>query len=222
MSNKICFNTNIIILVILLFGFLLYLYQQNTNKNIEYKIINTCKKEPIRNHHIQHHHIQQQDIRDTIRPSLSSDPVKRKDNLDMRNPLVFPEERLDRHNLYLRDKMVDNRLAYVHTQGFPDTPKLRGYLYENTDKPNRRILPLFGYETYPNSYRFKYYTILNDVGLSIHLAPKIEIEYRVANNSLQKLNKNELYNNDVVQLNNLETSQFTIKMLDKEDDIKIY
>lgn len=223
MSNKICLNTNIIILIILLFGFLLYLYNEQVNKKTKYKLINTCKKEKVK--YIPLHNPIHNNVHTPLHNPIHNirDPVKIKDNIDIKSPFVYPEERLDRHNLYLKDKMLDHKLAYIHTQGYPDTPKLRGYLYENTnDTHKRRILPLFGYETYPNSYRYKYYTILNDVGLSIHLAPKIEIEYIMKNSSLIKLNKRELYDNDIVQLNDLETSQFTIKLLERNEDINIY
>ena len=117
---------------------------------------------------------------------------------------------------------IQSGLAFNHTRGFPDTPKLRGYLYENvSNNQNRRILPLFGYETYPNSHRFKYYTLLNDQGLANHLAPKIEIEFIINNGRSRKINKKELYDDDIVQMNNLETSQFTVKLLER-DEIRNY
>lgn len=234
MANTVCFNTNIVLILIIIFAGLLYYYQNHIN-NIKKNAMKKCKPckpcKPcptiIQTYHSQPAQIIQQE--QPIHPVVSEDPVILKDKRDLHDPLRFPEERLDRHNLYLKDMAIRSGLAYTHTRGYPDTPKLRGYLYENTadgkDRKDgngqRRILPLFGYETYPNSHRFKYYTLLNDQGLSNHLAPKIEIEYIIKNGRQQKINKQELYDDDIVQMNNLETSQFTVKLLER-DEIRNY
>lgn len=211
MANTICFNTNIVLISMTIFIGLLCYYQYHMNNIKKCEPVQSCKPcKPCKP-------IQQM----PIQQMLIQDPITLKDKHDLHDPLRFPEERLDRHNLYLKDMAIRSGLAHNHTRGYPDTPKLRGYLYENVDKRKRRILPLFGYETYPHSYKFKYYTLLNDQGLSNHLAPKIEIEYIIKNGRERKINKQELYDDDVVQMNNLETSQFTVKLLEK-DEIRNY
>ena len=84
------------------------------------------------------------------------DPIRIQDNINNVDPSKFPDARLDRHNLHLRNLAVDYKLLGIHSQGYPDSPIMRGYLYENNEHANRRILPLFGQETYPNSRRYRY------------------------------------------------------------------
>ena len=196
--SKICFNSNIVLFVT--FGVIIYLaFFHHKYESLIQELLNKRKRI---------NKIERRNSRIERRPPPS---IKMIENSNIRDPLVFPEERLDRHEYYLKN-------LPIYTRGYPDAPKLRGYLYEKkVGKENRRILPLFGYESYPNSRQFKYYTILNDVGLAYHLAPKIEIEYRIMNNRPFRLNRRELYDNDVVQMNELEKSRFIVKLLNKDE-----
>jgi hypothetical protein len=169
-----------------------------------------------------------------------ADPVYKADQISLKDALIFPEQRLNRDELYMKNMALRTGMIGNFTSGFPDTPKLYGYLYENMEEivaghrngpqcqqnvninvntvRNRRVLPLLGYETYPNSRQFKYYTILNDVGVNMQVAPKIEIEFKMNDNGrLQRINKRELYGGDIVQMNTLDCSLFTVKMLGKDD-----
>ena len=200
----ICLNTNIAILIII--SILIIAYYYHTQLVILGQQINKkCK--------IQQNKTVEKII---IKPPPNTKPVdivEETDKENLINPLRYPEERLDRHNLYLKNLAMDS----TYTRGYPDTPKLRGYIYEIVeDHSRRRILPLFGYETYPNSRRIRYYTILSNIGLNKYIAPKIEIEYKIINNRKTKINNQELYDDDIVQMNDLEESKFIVKRIVKD------
>jgi hypothetical protein len=200
----ICLNTNIAVLIIISIIIIAYYYHfqlvllgQQINKKCQIQQNKTVKKI-------------------IIQPSPNTKPVdivEETDKENLINPLRYPEERLDRHNLYLKNLAMES----TYSRGYPDTPKLRGYIYEIADdNSRRRILPLFGYETYPNSRRIRYYTILNNVGLNKYLAPKIEIEYKIVNNRKTKINNQELYDDDIIQMNDLDESKFIVKRIVKD------
>jgi hypothetical protein len=144
-------------------------------------------------------------------PTLVEDPIVQEDRYTMKNPLSYPESRLDRHNMDIRDKILGHK-ASIFTRGYPDTPKLMGYLYQVDNRS--KVLPLFGYETYPNSQTYKYYTIISDIGLAVHLAPKIPIEYYIENDRPRKINGKKLYDDDIVQVNDLDHTKYIVKILE--------
>lgn len=208
--KTVCFDTNVLLLSATIFGLVLFYCIKEINKpcNSVNKVIHYKKTydDKINNENMQY---------------LTGDPISAEDNRRLIDPLVFPDKRDDRHNLHLKDVAIRTGLYGNYTRGIPDTPILRGYLYENVDNVSRRILPLMGYETYPNSRQFKYYTILNNVGVALYIAPKIEIEYIVYKGKPKKINKRELYDGDIVQMNELDKSRFTVKLLE-HDDIRHY
>lgn len=253
MIGTICLKTNVVILLMIILGFIVYIYQQHIEK-IKKESRKSCKpckpckpcqprqprqprqpSQPNNRHNVKGGY-DADDVDKAYTPERYDgvpnvpfidghgryvDPVRIQDNKNLLDPYKYPEKRLDRHNLYLKNLAVNYKAYGLHSQGYPDTPILRGYLYEN--KPisgvNKRILPLFGYETYPNSRRYKYYTVLEEVGLDI--APKIEIEFRIENGNPRKLKYRELYDDDVVVINKLEDTRFTVRMVE-HDEIRHY
>lgn len=203
MYNKICINTNtlFILIFILIIFYYLYVFMDNSITRLD-----PVTKDSL----LQYQH--QPSLEHINSHGKIIDPIRTQDNKDNMDPSKFPETRLDRHNLL----PVGHRLIGLFSQGYSDTPILRGYLYENKQN-GRRILPLYGQETYPNSRRFRYYTLLNDIGIAIHLAPKIEIEYIIRNNKPHKIHEKEIYDGDIVQMNELETSHFIVKLLAKDN-----
>jgi hypothetical protein len=80
--------------------------------------------------------------------------LKKRDELVVENPLIAPEQRVEKRQY---PKMMINE----HTRGEPDDYQLMGVLYNNTIN---KTYQLFGRRTYPGSSTFEYYYRGKDVG----------------------------------------------------------
>ena len=202
---KICFNSNIFITIAVIA--VLFIYFTQKSSNLQPIIIQTqpTKPEPTL--------VPEKVIEEGVKvgpPVLDKvlSPIEIRDKDDLQDPLRFPYKRFSNFQ-YPSNPEIFN----IHTQGYPDTPHLQGYLYDQTDKG--RVLPFFGSQLIPHRNRYRYYTMLDNVGLNLKMAPKLEIEYRLENGKPRKLQEKEIYDGDIVKINELMPGKFVVKFQDK-------
>jgi len=191
--DKICIDQYMFIIGVCilaaLFSVLLYNYKNMTHTIIERNICLPCNGSIDTN-------------------IIRNDSVKEYDYDQISDPLKQPSRRVARHEIppYYFKKMID-----LSTSGYPDNFTQIGTLVltksNGISDNNNKILRLFGRQTYPNSERYEYYTMVNSGNDSI----KIPVYSK---------NKRELYDGDNVHIRELDGT-FIVNMY-KYDEPKYY
>ncbi len=148
-----CFDKTTIILIIIALIILVVHYIKNTNNQI-YNLSNKINdnKNIIDSKINKINHVNQQ--KDAINKYWNDEKeyITEKDHQRIFNPLMPPERsypfRISRLGVPVN----------IPTRGQATGYQQVGVLIEETNKDNKRMLPLFGEQTYPGSRQWKYYT----------------------------------------------------------------
>lgn len=122
------------------------------------------------------------------------DDLRGRDYKVINDPIHPPERRLPRH---IYPKVDIKRVTNIPTRGHPDNYQLMGIVTRESDE---KVMQLFGRQTYPGSSQYEYYIRGKDLsGLEVKFPLNIE-------------NDKELYNNDVVNIPQLNASKGDFKV----------
>jgi len=202
MNNKICFNQNLFIICIFVFGLLIYINNNNNKLNKEdYKKtesnentqdVNITIKDPI---HINEALVSTRYHQPTIYKPLIDKLIDKRDHDAFSDPLKPPNRRLPRH---IYPDHIKDVIFEQPTRGYPDNYHYYGNLIRREDN---KMVKLFGRQIYPGSNQYEYYGITSDnVGGS---EIKIPIKTR---------NDKELYDKDDINIDFLDSSIGNFKL----------
>lgn len=223
MRNRLCFNKNffilLILVILLVLGYQIFLLHHTTNKT---KICPPCEMNNLikseqneqYNKSIQQlplqinrppinppHQLTEEmniirrpgAIIHTSTPVPPVDVVKEYDYRKAYDPLEEPTRRVNRYEI---PRTYFKRTIDIPTRGLPDTFIQLGILVKELDSDfnqDNRILRLFGRQEYPGSDKYEYYTAIN----SGHDQIKVPLRTR---------RRKELYDGDTVFVKELNNS----------------
>jgi hypothetical protein len=128
------------------------------------------------------------------------DPIKIYDYKKIYDPLENPTKRPEK---YIIGDIGIRKYLNIATQGYPDNFHLIGTITNDDTSDNfNRVLKLFGRQKYPKSNEYEYYVMINMGNDNI----KVNLS-----------NKKELYDDDVVKIDEL-NKEYTVKLY-KQDEL---
>ena len=204
MSQKICFDSNLFIIGIIIFSLIFY-FNKNLNKNsknekfYEFKTSSDNRPKNYCEENNKDTKIENKSNNTLIstkyyKPSIYKPLIdKLIDNRDLdavEDPLKPPNRRLPRH---IYPDHVKDYIFEQPTRGYPDSYHYYGNLIRRSDD---KIVKLYGRQKYPGSNQYEYYGITSDGVGSAEV--KIPINTK---------NEKELYDKDKVDIDFLDSSK---------------
>ena len=175
-NNKICFNRNLFLIVIIAAIIIILMLNYFNKLNIHKNLFKQYNNEKQYNKTIDEVKV----TNEIITPK--QDLLRIRDYKSLNDPLSAPTRRLPRHIYPVnpQDYAFD-----VPTQGYPDNYHYIGNLIRKEDE---KIVKLFGRQTYPSSNKYEYYGITSD---------KNGIEIKIL---IKTMNNVELYDKDKIYI----------------------